>query len=331
MGKRVGVLMGGWGEEREVSLKSGAAVAHALEAAGHDVTCVLAGPGMEVALRTANVEVAFLALHGRMGEDGKVQGLLEVMGLPYTGSGVLASALAMNKTYARKLFRLHNLPTAAGYSLKASQVDLLEDLHGDLGFPVVVKPASGGSSYGLTLVQEPEGLRPAVELACRYGGEALVERYVRGREVTVAILEDKVLGTCEVAHGGALFDVTAKYQGQSRYHLPARLSATRLSNVEALALSAYRALGCRGYARVDLLASDEANDVLLEVNTLPGMTQSSLLPKIARQAGLSFEALCGKILATASLDDVAVRPGADAAPATVAPAAVRLQDVAAAG
>jgi D-alanine-D-alanine ligase len=318
MGKRIGVLMGGWGEEREVSLKSGAAVAHALESAGHDVTCVLAGPGMEVALRTANVEVAFLALHGRMGEDGKVQGLLEVMGLPYTGSGVLASALAMNKVYARKLFRLHNLPTAAGYGIKAGQLALLEDLHGDLGFPVVVKPASGGSSHGLSLVQDAAGLRAAVELACRFGGEALVERYVRGREVTVAVLEDQVLGTCEVAHGGELFDAAAKYQGQSRYHLPARLSATRVANVEALALAAYRSLGCRGYGRVDLLVSDEANDVLLEVNTLPGMTPASLLPKIARHAGLSFQALCERMLATAALDDVSVRPGADAAPAVAA-------------
>ncbi|MBM4378680.1 MAG: D-alanine--D-alanine ligase [Deltaproteobacteria bacterium] len=328
MGKRVGVLMGGWGEEREVSLKSGAAVAHALQSSGHDVTCVLAGPGMEVALRTANVEVAFLALHGRMGEDGKVQGLLEVMGLPYTGSGVLASALAMNKVYARKLFRLHNLPTAAGYGMKAGQLSLLEDLHGDLGFPVVVKPASGGSSHGLSLVQDASGLQGAVELACRYGGEALVERYVRGREVTVGMLEEQVLGTCEVAHGGELFDVAAKYQDQARYHLPARLSATRVANVEALALAAYRALGCRGYARVDLLVSDEANDVLLEVNTLPGMTPASLLPKIARHAGLSFQDLCERMLATAALDDVSVRPGADAAAVQAAPV---LSVVAAAG
>ena len=308
MDKRVGVLMGGWGEEKEISIKTGEAVASALERLGHDVTRILAGPGLESSLRAAEVEQVFLALHGRMGEDGKVQGLLEVMGLAYTGSGVLASSLAMNKTFAKKLFRLHNLPTPCGYSVRRGEVHRLFDLHGDLGFPCVVKPAVGGSSVGLTVVRREQDLPAAVALAQRYGGEALVERRVEGRELTVGILDDQVLGSCEIAHGADSFDYRVKYQTGARYFLPPRLSATRLANVEALALSAYRALGCRSYGRVDLLCSETDNDVVLEVNTLPGMTPLSLLPKIAAHAGMGFDALVSRILELATLDEVEVAP-----------------------
>ncbi len=306
--RRVGVLLGGWGEEKEISMKTGEAIASALEKRGHAVTRVTAGPGLDQSLRQAGVDVAFLALHGRMGEDGKVQGLLEVMGLPYTGSGVLASALAMNKGFAKKLFRQHNLATPAGYVVGTAELDEVEELHCDLGFPCVVKPASGGSSVGLSLVHTLEELRPAVASACRYGGEALVERYVKGREVTVAILGGEVLGSCEISSPSATFDYTTKYEGGARYHLPPRLSPTRTSNLEAMALTAYRALGCKGAARIDFICPDIGNEVLLEVNTLPGMTPSSLLPKIAKARGLSFEDLCEKLLALAELENVDVRP-----------------------
>ncbi len=304
---RVGVLMGGWGEEREISIKTGEAIATALEATGHDVTRILAGPGLDKALRAAQIDVAFLALHGRMGEDGKVQGLLEVLGIPYTGSGVLASALAMNKPFAKKLFRQHNLATPLGYTVRRDRGDHAAELHLDLGFPCVVKPAHGGSSVGLSVVHRLAELEGAVAQACRFGGEALVERMVKGREVTVGILGDTVLGSCEISHGGSTFDYQTKYQtGTARHHLPPRLSATRVTNVEAMALSAYRALGCRGYGRVDFLCSDTANDTVLEVNTLPGMTPMSLMPKIARQAGVGFEQLVEQILSRASLDQVEV-------------------------
>ncbi|WNG20052.1 D-alanine--D-alanine ligase [Cystobacter fuscus] len=306
MSKRVGVLMGGWGEEREISLKTGEAMVAALESRGHEVVRVFAGPGLDRALRQAELDVAVLALHGRMGEDGKVQGLLELMGLPYTGSGVLASALAMNKPMAKQLFRLHNLPTPSGYSVSRADAHRVAQLHGDLGFPCVVKPAFGGSSVGLSLVRDAEALVGAVALACRFGGEALVERRVLGREVTVGILGDEALGTCEIATPREGFDYDAKYKGGSSYFLPARLSPTRLKNVESLALAAYRALGCRGYGRVDLICSDEENDVILEVNTLPGMTPTSLLPKIAAARGLDFPALMERILELAARDEVEV-------------------------
>ena len=306
--RRVGVLMGGWGEEREISIKTGEAVAAALEGLGHEVVRVFAGPGLDQTLRHAKIDVAFIALHGRMGEDGRVQGLLEVLGIPYTGSGTLASALAMNKSVAKKLFRQHNLATPTGYVVSQAQLGQLDDLHLDLGFPCVVKPSNGGSSVGLSLVTTREQLKPAVVQACRYGGEALVERQIRGREVTVGVLGDRVLGSCEMTFEAGTFDYATKYQGGAKYHLPARLSATRLLNVEAMALAAVRALGVRGYARVDFICSDTANDVVLEVNTLPGMTKTSLMPKIAKAAGLGFDELCERILAAATLDPVQVGP-----------------------
>jgi D-alanine-D-alanine ligase len=318
MGKRVGVLMGGWGEEREISLKTGEAVVAALEEQGHTVTRVFAGPGLDRVLRSADMEVAFLGLHGRMGEDGKVQGLLELLGLPYTGSGVLASALAMNKPFAKKLFRLHNLPTPQGYRIGRDELATLPERHGDLGFPAVVKPACGGSSVGLSMVNDLEALSSAVAEACRFGGEALVERLVRGREVTVGILGGEVLGSCEISYPREGFDYEAKYKGGSRYHLPPRMSPTRVANVEQLALSSWQALGCRGYGRVDLICSDEDNDVVLEVNTLPGLTPMSLLPKIAAQRGITFPQLCERILALASRDETGVTEAPEMA--TVQPA-----------
>ncbi len=315
----VGVLSGGWGEERDVSLATGAAIATALERQGHAVRRIQAGPRLDVELRAQGVEVAFLALHGRMGEDGRVQGLLEVMGIPYTGSGVLASAVAMDKGVAKKLFRQHNLATAAGYLVARDELHELDELHLDLGFPCVVKPARGGSSVGLQLVERMEDLAPAVATACRYGGEALVERYVKGREVTVALLGGEVLGSCEVGHGGALFDTGAKYGGAARLHQPPRLPPTRVANLEALALRAWHALGCRGAARVDFVCPEVGNEVLLEVNTLPGMTAASLFPRIAAHHGLSFEALCQRMLALATLDGA--EPVPEAVPAGEQPAA----------
>jgi D-alanine-D-alanine ligase len=308
MSERIGVLMGGWGEEKEISMKTGEAVAGALERLGHHVQRILAGPGLDRTVRASPggelaIDLAFIALHGRMGEDGRVQGLLETMRVPYTGSGVLASALAMNKVMAKRLFRLNNLPTAPGYSVRAADAHRAPELHGDLGFPCIVKPACGGSSVGIQLVRAKEALVAAVREAARFGGEALVERQIRGREVTVGIVGEQVLGSCEVAFAAETFDFERKYRGGTRYHLPPRLGPTRLANVEALALGAYRALGCRGYARVDLIASEHDNDVLLEVNTLPGMTPTSLLPKIAAHAQLPFEALVDRIVSLASLDE----------------------------
>ncbi|RKH39003.1 D-alanine--D-alanine ligase, partial [Corallococcus llansteffanensis] len=311
--------------EREISLKTGEAVVAALETLGHTVTRVFAGPGLDRALRAAELDVAFVALHGRMGEDGRVQGLLELLELPYTGSGVLASALAMDKPMAKKLFQLHNLATPRGYRVGRADVARAVELHGDSGFPCVVKPAKGGSSVGLSVVHDAGALVPAVAQACRFGGEALVERFVAGQEVTVGILGDAVLGSCEVSFPREGFDYEAKYKGGAQYFLPPRLSETRRVNVESLALAAYRALGCRGYGRVDLLCSDLENDVVLEVNTLPGFTPTSLLPKIAARAGLDFPALVQGVLDRATRDESHVddASGFEVSPVPVTPIPLR--------
>jgi len=302
MRQRVGVLVGGWGEESDISIKTGSAVISALEELGHSARRIIAGPGLAEALADARVDVVFNALHGRMGEDGRVQGLLEVQAIPYTGSGVLASALAMNKPFAKKLFQLHNLQTPPGYTIRHGDIPAAEELHGDLGFPCVVKPACGGSSVGATKVCAPSQLAPAIRLACRYGGKALVERYIRGREVTVGLLDGVVLGSCEVAYRSALFDHRRKYFGGTQYFLPPRLSAQRLGNIKAMAAIAYRAIDCRGYARIDFIAGEQQNDQILEVNTLPGLTHTSLLPKIAAKAGITFPELVNRILGLARLD-----------------------------
>jgi D-alanine-D-alanine ligase len=311
--RRVAVLMGGWGEEREISIRTGEAVARALSRTGREVHRVLAGPGLDRTLRGVAADAAFVALHGRMGEDGKVQGLLEVLGLPYTGSGVLASAIAMDKPMAKKVLRHHNIPTPAGYVAKPGDLGRALELHGDLGFPAVVKPACSGSSCGLSVVHDPGELAPALRESFRFGSRALVERFVSGKEITVGILGDRVLGACEVVPPRAVFDYQGKYQGGTRYHLPPRVSPTRLQNLEAVALAAYRALGCRGYGRVDLIASGAENDFVLEIDTLPGMTATSLLPKIARAAGMSFEELVETIVEGAGLDDQVPAPEGEAA------------------
>ena len=178
----------------------------------------------------------------------------------------------------------------------------VEALHGDLGYPCIVKPASSGSSYGLTLVRSAADLRAAVEKAQAFGGRALVERYVPGKEITVAVLDGEVLGSCEIVPPGELYGTDGKYQGGSKYFTPARLSPTRRANVEALALAAHQALGCRGLSRIDVIATEMENDFILEVNTLPGMTATSLAPKIAAHHGWSFGELCERILDSAALD-----------------------------
>ncbi|AKT42678.1 D-alanine--D-alanine ligase [Chondromyces crocatus] len=305
--RRVGVVMGGSSGEREVSLRSGAAIAEALEARGHEVVRITLGddlgPELLTTLRRSRIEVAFLALHGRLGEDGCVQGLLELARIPYTGSSVLTSALAMDKLKAKEMFRLHNVPTPPYYTVHASddRTDL-ESLHGSFGFPVIVKPRGEGSSLGLTKVTSFEELAPALEKAFEFDDAAIIERFVSGMEVNVGILDGKVLGAIEIAPKNGLYDYEAKYTpGMTEYFMPARLPQARYRGVLNLAERAARALGCSGAVRVDLLVTSGENEYVLEVNTLPGMTQTSLLPKIAASAGIDFGALCETILESARL------------------------------
>ena len=303
--RRVGVLMGGWSAEREVSLRTGDGVAAALESRGHDVVRVVwsdDGVGLDERLRDADVDAVFLALHGRGGEDGCVQGLLELMGLPYTGSGVLASALAMDKLKAKEMFRLHNVPTPPYYVAGRADLGDLAELHGSFGFPAIVKPRREGSSVGLAKVENLGELAAAVEQALAFDEQVLVERFVRSTEVHVGILDGRVLGAIEVRPKNGLYDYRAKYTaGMTEYICPPRLPATRLRGIMNLAERAARSLGCTGACRVDLLVTEGENEYVLEVNTLPGMTPTSLLPKIADAAGLDYPSLCEAILDGARL------------------------------
>lgn len=312
--KRVGVVMGGASAERDVSMSSGRAVAEALLEAGHDVVPVLLGEGIDPlqALLDAQIEVAFLALHGRLGEDGCVQGMLEWLRIPYTGSSVLASALGMDKLKAKELFRLHNVPTPPYYVVdRANAAADLEEVHGSFGFPVVVKPRREGSSLGVSVAHNASELAQAVEDALTYDDSVLVERHIAGREVHVGILSGRVLGAIEIAPHGGMYDFAAKYTpGMTDYFMPARLGPARYRGVLNLAERAAQALDTEGAVRVDLIVTEGQNEYVLEVNTLPGMTPTSLLPKIAAAAGFDFTGLCEAILSRARLHTAIGRPRA---------------------
>ncbi|MEJ7599188.1 MAG: D-alanine--D-alanine ligase [Kofleriaceae bacterium] len=300
--RKIGVLLGGLSSEREVSLRTGEAVLAALRGRGHDATPIYVDRDVDVALRQERIDVAFVALHGRWGEDGCIQGLLETLGIPYTGSDVMASALAMHKGKAKELFRLHNLPTPAYYTITGDEAIDLEGVHGDFGFPCVVKPIREGSSVGVAICERFEQLGPAVERALCFDDDILVERFISGKEVSVAILDERALGAVEIAPRDGFYDYANKYtRGATHYFIPPRLSPERYRGILAQALRAHTALGCRGATRVDMMVSESGNEFVLEVNTVPGLTPTSLLPKIAEAAGISFGELCEHMLAGARL------------------------------
>jgi D-alanine-D-alanine ligase len=303
---RVGVLLGGISAEREVSLRSGEAIVQALRSRGHDAIPIAVDRDIDLVLRRTPIDVAFLALHGRYGEDGCIQGLLEWLGIPYTGSGVMASALAMDKLKAKELFRLHNVPTPPYYDINGSPTNTeLEERHGSFGFPVMVKPRREGSSIGVARANDMGELRTAIDSALRHDDGVLVERFVRGKEVHVGIVDGRVLGAIEIVPRRPFFDYQAKTQkGMAEYFFPARLAPTRYQGVLRLAERAHHALGCSGATRVNLLVTEGENEYVLEVNTLPGMTPTSLLPKIAAGAGIDFASLCDEILRSAKLHNM---------------------------
>lgn len=300
--QRIGILMGGMSSEREVSLRTGQAVYDALKERGYNVVQVLVDRDIDRVLRSDPIEVAFLALHGTYGEDGAIQGLLEIFGIPYTGSSVMASALAMDKLKSKQLFRLYNVPTPPYYAVSRDALDRLTELHGSFGFPVFVKPRSQGSSVGAGRADDLDALRARCEDALRFDEGALVERHITGKEIHVGLLDGKALGAIEIVPKGAFYDYKSKYQsGGSDYFYPARLSPTRYKAVLTLAERAAEALDVRSATRVDLLVTEGENEYVLEVNTLPGMTTTSLLPKIAKGAGYDFGDLCEAILSRARL------------------------------
>lgn len=294
-GKSVAVLMGGWSAEREISLASGRAVMGALERRGYKCRAIDADRRLGEKLKAARPDVAFVALHGCGGEDGAVQGLLEVMGIPYTGSGVLSSAIAMNKKYSKWLFEFHSINTPP-YLVTTTD----EEIPGGeppFGLPAVVKPLAEGSTIGVTIVREARGLKGSVREACRYGREALVEKYIEGRELTVGVIGRAVLPPLEIFTEREFYDYQAKYGAAgTSYKVPADVSPGLSRELGLLAQRASSVLGCRGAVRVDFRIDAGEVPYVLEVNTIPGMTETSLLPKAANAAGMSFEDLVEEII-----------------------------------
>jgi D-alanine-D-alanine ligase len=300
--RRIGVLMGGLSSEKTVSLTTGESIVAALSELGYDVVPIFVDRDVDLALRQSRIDVAFIALHGRYGEDGCIQGLLETLGIPYTGSDILASALAMNKAKAKEIFRLHNLPTPPSYVLGREYEDDPLSRHGDFGYPAVVKPVNEGSSVGVEIVHDAEQLVAACERGFCFDDELLVERFIAGQEVSVAILGDRAIGAVEIAPRHGFYDYANKYSaGATEYFIPPRLSPERYRGILTQALRAHRALGCSGATRVDLMVATSGNEYLLEVNTIPGLTPTSLLPKIAASAGIDFPALVEAMLSGARL------------------------------
>jgi D-alanine-D-alanine ligase len=299
-GRRIGVLLGGLSSERDLSLRTGEAVHGALIERGFDAVKVFVDSDLDLVLRAERVDVAFLALHGRYGEDGCVQGLLELFGIPYTGSSVLSSALAMDKLKSKELFRLHNLSTPP-YYVHVRGEGAPGEQHGSFGFPSVVKPRAEGSSLGVRRVEEVDELDTAVDEALRFDDHVLVERYVEGTEVHVAVLGGRPLGAVEVDRAGRMFDYAARHHAVMPLYVPPRLSPERLRGALTLAMRATRALECTGLCEVDIVVSDRGNEHVLEVDTLPSLAPASLVPKIAHAAGLSFGELVEAVLCEARL------------------------------
>ncbi|WP_374604321.1 D-alanine--D-alanine ligase [Arenimonas sp.] len=299
---RVAVLMGGTSAEREVSLASGGNVLEALRARGIDAHAVDGIPALVTALVEKKFDRVFNILHGNKGggEDGVLQGLCEGLGVPVTGSGVLGSALAMDKIRSKQVWLALGLPTPR--YVRLAKGDKVQDAARELGLPVIVKPACEGSSVGITRVFDEAGLDAAVELAARYPGELLVEQLVTGGEYTVGVLGDVALPSIRIVPAGEYYDYHAKYQAEDTQYLCPGLSGDDEAGIRELALAAFRAVGCRGWGRVDVMRDQAGNSWLLEVNTAPGMTSHSLVPKAAREMGLSFEDLCWRVLETSLAD-----------------------------
>jgi D-alanine-D-alanine ligase len=307
--KKIAVLMGGLSAEREVSLASGASVHRALLARGYDAVAMDMGRDLALHLAGEKIDIAFICLHGRFGEDGAVQGLLEVMGIPYTGSGVLASALAMHKVFAKQIFGANGLAIAPYMVLRRGGETRL-DAPG-FSLPVVVKPSQEGSSVGVSIVRQEEDYQAALDKAFSYDNEILVEMFIKGREIQVGILDDRALGAIEIVPKKEFYDYEAKYtEGMAEHILPAPLPPDLYQRVLESGEKAHKALGCNGYSRVDFLVTETGECYLLEVNTLPGMTDLSLLPEIAQGAGIGFEELVERILLSASLKIGVGKPGA---------------------
>lgn len=294
---RVAVLMGGWSAERQVSLWSGEAVLSALQKRGVDAHGVDATRENVLSLRRDGFERVFVVLHGGAGEDGTVQAALELQGLPYTGSGVAGSAVKMNKITAKRVWLAEKLPTAPFMELHS-----LADAKAAarrFRFPFVIKPAAEGSSVGVTIVKKPAQVAGAWTLARGEGRPVMAEKFVKGAEMTVGVLDGQALPSIRIVPAGEFYDYHAKYiADDTQYHCPSGLPAAQEKKLRALAVDAFRLVGASGWGRVDFIVEKSGKPWILELNTAPGMTSHSLVPMGARAAGLSFDELCWAVLET---------------------------------
>jgi D-alanine-D-alanine ligase len=295
-------MMGGLSREREISLRTGKAILRALTEKGYQALAIDVSQDIAETLIKEKIDIAFIALHGRFGEDGTIQGMLELMRIPYTGSGVLASALALHKIMAKKFFLCENIPTPTYEVFQREEIEKNPPRTASLPLPLVVKPAREGSTIGVSIVRKEEELFPALKEAGRYDEEILVEEFMKGKEITVGILEDIPLPIIEIAPKSGFYDYHSKYtKGETEYIIPARIPREKYLYAQEVSLKAFQVLGCSGCARVDLMTDEDGNPFVIDVNTMPGMTETSLLPKAAGYAGISFEDLVERILLGASL------------------------------
>jgi len=300
---KIAVLRGGKSAEREVSMRSGAQVAKALRGRGREVTEVDLDPETWDVLRDGGFECVFNSLHGRLGEDGTVQGMLELVGLPYTGSGVLASALCMDKSRAGGIMAAIGLHVPEFEELEVKEgvaADLVERLVSKFGLPLVIKPVREGSTIGLTIARDEDAVASGLVLAARYDRRVLAQRFATGTEITVGVLatpEMQVLPTLEIVSENPVYDYDAKYTaGKSHHIIPARIPAPAQEAAADAAGRAFRELGCSGMARVDMIVDRDGTPWVLEVNTVPGLTELSLLPDAARAAGIAFDEMCLRLV-----------------------------------
>lgn len=289
--------MGGWSDERDISLKTGQAISRALQSRGWHVNEIDVDRNIWESIKDAGIHIAFLALHGCFGEDGTIQGMLEMMGIPYTGSGVLASSLAMDKIFTKIVLQTFQVPTPPFVTLEDK--DHCLD-HSPFGYPVVVKPASQGSTIGIHIVRSESELKPAISDAFQYAQRVLVEEFIPGREVTVGILGNEALPIVEIKPKSGFYDFHSKYShGQTEYLCPAPIDPDLSKTIQEFGLKAHDALGCRDLSRVDFRLREDGRPFCLEINTIPGMTDTSLLPKAAKVKGLDFPDLVERILCMA--------------------------------
>ncbi|WP_317419219.1 MULTISPECIES: D-alanine--D-alanine ligase [unclassified Morganella (in: enterobacteria)] len=304
MTEKVAVLMGGTSAEREVSLASGAAVLAGLKEAGINAFAVDTKEYPVIRLKEDGFTKVFIALHGRGGEDGTLQGCLEQMGLPYTGSGVMACALSMDKLRTKQLWAGAGLPIAPYFAISAARFAHISDEElqqgvAPLGYPVIVKPSLEGSSVGMSKVDNAQALRPALEEAFKHDKGVLVEKWLSGPEFTVGFLGEQMLPSIRIQPAAVFYDYEAKYISDDTQYFCPGLEGERETEIRELAKAAYKAVGCEGWGRVDVMLDSDGQFYLLEVNTSPGMTNHSLVPQAARQAGMSFSAFVADVLALA--------------------------------